>query len=390
MTKYLKYNLLEYLTAFLFFLNLRPYFTWGTSHVIYMTLLFLILLPNISLREKSNSTLFLLFVLILCIIPVTHGSPFRTYMNYIMFSIVPFLNKRYTLNTFHIFRFLLAIITVTSLLMWLFVVVIQIDIPYTEIAPLNSLKSYNYLSFPFLVIPQMFGEPLSSIRFSCVFDEPGAIGTYSLLILYIGNLNFKKWYNIIFLLAGAISFSLFFYIGLVIFILFRVFTIKSQKKYRYWALVGVALLYAGTQTIPILIEKIGTRIEYDYERGSIVGDNRSNEKLDEYLKSIEGTRAFSWGDSKENVDQFSNIAGLKIAILRYGIVFIVLFFFFYFLYARSYLKGNKVEIILFMLLLFLTLYQRPAFVSPCYLFLFSTVVLAREKEIRERCLLLCN
>ena len=132
-------------------------------------------------------------------------------------------------------------------------------------------------------------------------------------------------------------------------------------------------------------EKIGARLEYDAQSERFVGDNRSSEKLDDYIESIRGTDIYSWGDTAENIEQFNNIAGLKVAILRYGMVFIVLFFVFFFLYSRSHLKGNNTEIFLFMLLLFLTLYQRPAFVGPGYLFLFTIVVLTLDKEIRNDC-----
>ena len=383
MIKQFDYKLIEYISAFLFFLTLRPSFAWSMSHIVYMTLLFLVLLPKINLREKNNSALFLMFFVILCIVPVMHGSKINTFLYYTMFSIVPFLKRKFAMNTFHVFRIGLAVITAISLIVWFLVVILQIDLPHSVIAPLNSLKSYKYLSYPLLVIPQIYGDPLFAVRFCCVFDEPGAIGTYSLLILYIGNFNFKKWYNVIYLIAGILSYSLFFYVGLVIFVLFRVFTIQSQKKYRYWAIAGVALLYVGAQTIPILSEKIGTRLEYDEERGRFVGDNRTSKELDDYIESIEGSRAYVWGEKKEIVEHFNSSASIKNAILRYGMVFILLFFLFFFFYARSYLKGNRTELFLFMLLLYVTLYQRPAFVSPAYLFMFSIVVITRYEELRS-------
>ena len=384
MNKYIKYHLTEYTAALLFFLMLRPYFTWRVSHILIMVPLFLVLLPHVSIREKGNSYLLPMFFAILCIVPIMHGSSMNTFLGYVMFSIIPFLKKSFALNTFKVFRDLLAVVTAVSLLVWFYVIVFHNDLHYTIIAPFNSLKSYNYLSFPFLVVPQILDGPMSGFRFCGLFDEPGAIGTYSLLILYIENFNFKKWYNVIYLIAGAASFSLFFYVGLGFFLLLRVFTIKEQKKYRYWVVGGVLLLYVGTQTVPILKDMIGVRLEYDEDRKKFVGDNRSSEELDEYIVSIRGTNAYAWGDRQEVAESFNRSASIKNAILRYGMVFIVFFFIFYFLYARKHLKGHKAEIALFIVLLLLTLYQRPGFVSPAYLFLFSIVVLVRSEAISAR------
>ena len=103
--------------------------------------------------------------------------------------------------------------------------------------------------------------------------------------------------------------------------------------------------------------------------------------LDNHIESIKGTNAYFWGDSDENIEYFSAYAGLQTAILRYGVVFIILYFIFFFCYA--YFRTSKRGLLLFMILLFATLYQRPAFVNSGYLYLFTCAVLFGFRECED-------
>ena len=75
-----------------------------------------------------------------------------------------------------------------------------IPVPGKIIAPLNAVKTYNYIAYPFLVIPNYLGAGLDvyfqSLRFCGPFDEPGVVGTIAGLMLYIDNFNLKDKRNI--------------------------------------------------------------------------------------------------------------------------------------------------------------------------------------------------
>ena len=156
----------------------------------------------------------------------------------------------------------------------------------------------------------------------------------------------KRFENIVFLIAGVISFSLFFLLGFAIFLLIKVFLNKEQKKYRLTVIVAVTAIFVAVFTVPVLNEMVGSRLEFNEDTGTIAGNNRSGEDLDDYIASIRGTSKYFWGDPKSEED-FSGHASLQNGVLRYGVVFMVLFFVFYYFYAKTRLHKNWREIWMF-------------------------------------------
>ena len=148
-------------------------------------------------------------------------------------------------------------------------------------------------------------------------------------MLFISKFDFKKIENIIILIAGCCSLSLFFYVGLFFFLCFKIFFIEKSLKNRVILIASLIVFVVSILNVPVLSEAIGVRIEYDKSTGKFVGDNRSGELLDNHIETIRGTNAYYWGDTDSNIDFFAAHAGLQTAILRYGIVFIVLYFIFY-------------------------------------------------------------
>lgn len=377
----MKYSVIEILIAVLMFLMLRPSFTWTWNMTLIQYALFLLIALQFDFKEKDNIPLFVVFLLIVSIVPIAHGVNLFGLLAGSFLAFIPFAKKDSLLKSFDILKYGIAALMSISIAVWIAVVVFQVYLPSQVIEPLNELKEYNYMSYPFLVIPIQIKD-LELVRFCSVFDEPGVVGTLSLLFLYYGNFNLKRIDNIIFLIAGIISFSLFFLLGFAIFLLIGVFLNKEMEKYRLPSIVAIAALFVAVLTIPVMNEMVGSRLEYDEDKGTIAGNNRSGEDLDDYIASIRGTSKYFWGDPKSE-EEFSGHASLQNGVLRYGVVFMVLFFVFYFIYAKTRLHRNRKEVWMFMLLLFLTLYQRPGFLSPTYLFIFSCVVMSRQVVIED-------
>ena len=109
----------------------------------------------------------------------------------IILAAVPFGSKRFMVNVFDRYKTLYSIIIGISILVWL-LLFFGIPVPGKIIAPLNAVKTYNYIAYPFLVIPNYLGAGLDvyfqSLRFCGPFDEPGVVGTIAGLMLYIDNL----------------------------------------------------------------------------------------------------------------------------------------------------------------------------------------------------------
>lgn len=360
---------IETLVAVLFFLMLKPVFVWRMNMFFITYLLLFILFLNFDKSRKNNFILLFFLLFILSIGPIHDGKNIFGVLSAILFAFIPFVKVNFLGKTYRTFKFIFVIITAISLFIWIGLF-LGISFPSTVVPPLNDLKNYNYLSYTFLVVPMDFS---SFERFCCVFDEPGAVGTYSLIMLFISKFDLKKIENIIILIAGCCSLSLFFYVGLFFFLCFKIFFIEKSLKNRVILIASLIVFVVSILNVPVLSEAIGVRIEYDKSTGKFVGDNRSGELLDNHIETIRGTNAYYWGDTDSNIDFFAAHAGLQTAILRYGIVFIVLYFIFYFCFAYS--RTTKRGQFLFMILLLATLYQRPAFVNSGYLFLFTCAVL---------------
>ena len=372
---------IETLAAVLFFLMLQPVFVWRVNMFFITYLLVFILILNYDISRKNN-ILFFFLLLILSIVPIHGGRNIFGLLSVILFAFIPFVKVNFLNKTYRVFKLIFVIITAISLFIWIGLF-LGISFPSTVVPPLNDLKTYNYLSYTFLVVPAHFS---SFGRFCCVFDEPGAVGTYSLILLYISNFDFKRIDNIIILIAGLFSLSLFFYIALFIFLCCNLFLTSNSFKARFITILSIVIFSISIFNIPILKEAIGVRIEYDSSTGKLVGDNRSGKELDDYIESIKGTNKFYWGDSDEIIEYFAGHAGLQTAILKYGIIFIFLYFIFFLCFAYS--KTTKRNLFLFMILLLATLYQRPGFVNPGYLFLFTNAVMWGGNNVDSKNLLL--
>ena len=144
MTKFSSYQFLEYIAALLFFLALEPSITWRISKFVILSPLIIVLMSKIDIKEGASRFLFVMFFLILSIIPISHGNSLFGFLFYTSVVVVPFLKKKFALHTYQIFKKLFAVITGISIIVWVMAIILQVDVPYTIIEPLNEIKDYKY------------------------------------------------------------------------------------------------------------------------------------------------------------------------------------------------------------------------------------------------------
>lgn len=246
-------------------------------------------------------------------------------------------------------------------------------LPGRTIEPINTLKNYNYTAYPFLLVSNSIS---SALRFHAVFDEPGFIGTYAIILLCIEQFNLKKWQNIILLLSGLLSLSLFFYLMCLLYLI--IFVISKGKKLFFRLiiiLVAVCGIFAvNNKNNTVLYEAIGQRMQFDTQENKFVGDNRAHDDLLSYYRSIKGTKQFWLGVARDNpnlIRDYSGSAGYRNAILNYGLLGCLLYLLFFFVFARHSM-GNTLQFLVFYLFFVLTLYQRPGVFNIVFVFLFSS------------------
>lgn len=384
---YLKRIVLPTLTGAFIILYAQPYFVWSLNNTIYRYIFTLCLLTmfwgHIKVLKNTELMLFFYFLLTLFLLAVLTGSNIFGALPIILLGAIPFASSLFLKRSYLVFYNLYAILISISLIVML-IVTSGVSVPNNIIPPLNTLKFYNYLAYPFWVVPMNMEPPLvfGVGRFCGIFDEPGVIGTLSVLILFIEKYNLKKWQNIAVLLSALISFSLFFYIMSMLYLIYYVSVKNSKKFYRIIVFFMTIFLLVLSFENSAVSNYIWGRLKYDTERSTIVGDNRADTDLVEFIREIRGTKLYFFGlglYDKELLRSFDGSAGYRNAILRYGVFGITLYVLFFIIYANSKIGHNHLYY-LFLLLLFLTLFQRPAFLHVHYIFLFVVFVEANKKS----------
>lgn len=381
----LKYLSLHSVTALLYaiivLVMMQPYYLWGMNlqPVNYLSAL----IGLCYLRPNSNKEigLFVFFVLVMLIYPITHGS--SDVPRYVFLAFIPFLAIDFIKLSYKFFSIIYASILSISAVVWLIVMFGFGGLfPSQIIEPLNELKNYNYTAYPFLVLPLDLLNPFDAVRFGSVFDEPGVVGTINLVMLFINKFEFKKPINVILLITGFFSLSLFFIGGLAIFIGLKFFLGKLKLKYKIALFAVAAGALIALLYVPVLHDYFGYRLEYDKDKQSFVGDTRSNTGVTQYFNSIRGTSKYYWGDDPKVVKLYEDEANYKIAILRFGAVFCLLYIVFFILYFRKITKASAYETIVFATLVIITLYQRPGFINFEFIFLFTSYI--KTVEFKQR------
>lgn len=374
-------NYLAIITGLLLFVAMQPFYVWHVNN--YLKLLILVA-PIVPLIIKTdflrNKEAFIIFAIILLLNIVIHGYSLLYSVYLMVFVFVPFGKKDFTRDAYDAFRKIMAICFMISLAQWV-LYWLGISMPSFYVEPLTEAKPYDYVAYPPLLV-----EPnnlLDSFRFLSCFDEPGVVGTICLLILVAEQYRLNDFFNIVILIAGVCSFSMFFFGGTL-----GYFFIKyGLKKPVYILLFIVALggVYLATKDNEVLDELVYSRFEWDKDKGGFSGDNRFTDNVDAYYNSIKGTSAYYFGldENKLSAVVDEGSYGYKIAVMRYGMVFFALYVIF-FLWLALKRKLSLSNFCLFAFVLIATLYQRPNLYDVVYVFLFAQIIRNLEEASRKK------
>jgi len=354
------------IAAILLFVVLGPYFVWGLiSNDVFLggvgAILAFLFLKNNEIKKNAKLFVFISFVMVLYCL--TSGVSFFGFI-FLGFSVfVAFGKEDFTKKTFNIFINIYAAILLISSLVWIGVLLGLVS-PIGNIAPLNELNTFDYTVYPLTV--QM--NSLYAFRFCGPFEEPGVIGTMNVILLFILDMNRKDWKTYALILSGALSLSLFFYIGVFLF-----FLIKNITKLRIIYLLIIALFivafYEVTKDNEILSERVWERVEWNKEEGTFAGNNRMDYEADKIYESKKWSLDWWIGDRNFNsyASAFEGSSSYKVVVLRCGMICFALYVLFFLLYAHKYCKGTKM--LLFTVLFLTTIYQRPWMFGIGYFFL---------------------
>ena len=369
-------NITNLLAAVIFLLGLQPFFTWRFSDI-QMLIMVIVPLAFIMITHTANTRSIIttiVFGLIAWFAAISLGRNIIGRFPFILVATI-FLCTDYLNDVYVYFKKIYVVLIAISAAVWI-LVLLGFSFPSESIMPLNQLKDHMYTHyFPLLVMPDYDVEEsiFDIVRFCGLFDEPGVVGTISLLMLAADNYNLRKPANIIIFITGIFSLSLFFYLGSFICIVFTLFSYNTNYTKKVFIAIALIFLLFISYNWEVTYNAIWERLEYDEFTG-FSGNNRASDDLKEYVNQIRWTDAYLFGvQNREIIDKYSGSASIQNAILQYGLIGCILYALFFCIYIFRQ-KFNIRDALCCIIILFMTLWQRPVLYNMPYLFLYLIMI----------------
>jgi len=361
-------NILDFFVGFLIFLLCMPYFMWDTGRLNLIILMLIGIISVLNIKRISIKHIIIIIFFIFIFIYTSVGNNFSGFFFKLILLSFIIIQERKLLNILKWFKLIFSVSIFLSLITYILIVFLFIPINYDIIKPLNSLKTDNYILYPFLVSDSLLGFKYFYIRFFGIFDEPGVIGSYATLLLFIDNYNFKSKQNIILFIGGFLSFSLYFIISSLVF-----FTLTGNIKRRLFIISFFVIFFLLTKNNKILTNLIWDRLKI--ENGQLKGDNRTTTSLDAYYSYFLKSENVLFGKGNLYLNKYGEIgsSSYKELIINYGMFFFIFLSFTYIFWSYYYIKKPK-YILIFLFLYFGMIYQRPFIFNPIFFFLFVVVL----------------
>lgn len=276
-----------WLCAILIFIISYPKWFWIDPIIVRTILPFCILIISSSqLRIRSGSWMMLayafqfIFILIFSITNQSNlvgiGFAFVSAISFIpLFFCKPEFWKQITDK----FILILAILLIPSIIEYLLATFFDINSQFSLIGECPSNPDRDYMGGLFNVYLSQSFNLLGINRFYAFYDEPGVLGNIIMVLLYIQKFDLKKWYNIVFLVAGLLTFSLAFYFAVIAYYL--IFG-KMRTKIAFFAVSAllVAVFYSNQDIYELVFKRM------EFENGSLAGYNRENVDFAYWITTI--------------------------------------------------------------------------------------------------------
>ena len=320
--------------------TLMPWFIWKIEKVFFILSAVLIAMSMLISRnlscpifKRTDFQIPILSYLVLNImICIVNGRNVNAYIALVFYMIIFLSLFMVGIDELKILiKFLCMVMgTLLSVSIFFFVLyVLGVPLPSSPIAHETLMYSFTNYYF-FLIDDRSFLILLP--RFQSVFMEPGHLGTASALLLLTQLGKWKKWYNVVLLIATLISFSLAAFVLMAIVLFINAWLKRKRILPKILLVVGILTSTAivakfyndGDNMLNTLIIE---RLEID--DGKLAGDNRVTDTFEavfnDYIKSDDilfgrdfELAEFGWGN-----------AGYRVYIYDNGIIVLMLTIFFY-------------------------------------------------------------
>lgn len=384
---------LAYLFGFAAFASLSPYFFWET-HALKLIAISLFVLTffyivKIKILEKKHYYLFVYFSILIALLQFS-GNGVVLYLTSPIILLLAFflLGNDLKFKSFHVFYGLFAISLVPGLFLFL-LLLIGYDLSWFPVEPNNELKKdaglyYRNYIVAVVLSSQIFPIGFSEIfRFSGVFDEPGRVGTVAALLLAADGFKLKSIRSKIVLMAGVLSFSLAFYI------LILVYALIKKPVYLAFFLFPFLVLgshyYGDLKSNPLLERYVFDRFEKGLnDPGSV--DNRASDCFkDKFSFFIENGNLVLGNGASAHANTMCDVSSYLSIIYNHGLLGLFLIVM---LYIAIFISLNVRTRVLFSLMPFflvfvMNIYQRPEVLSLWMILIFIGAVLHSKLLLKE-------
>ncbi len=289
------------------------------------------------------------------------------------------LDRESKRNTFVLFRYFLIIVSIFGIIAYLSYT-FSLPVPYDVVDYYGEHITGFYYDYKVAYLCQTEN---SLVRLCGCFNEPGYLGTVLAFVLCMDNLNLKKASTWIFIIAGCFTFSLAFFLILVLYLI-----LMCRKN--IWLMLFLILMFAAYVFVLPNVEFKDPNIaqfirRFTFSEGALAGDNRSNIFVDNAVATMFAGKDFwfGYGFGYSANQNFGSVATYKTFLLDLGIVLFVLLYSIVIIPALIRARKNW-KAVAFCIVFTISIYQRPNIFSATYfLILYGGIeyIFGKSKEV---------
>ncbi len=340
----------------------------------------LFLLPNKKLRHPAV----LLATVIWFLLSNFHqaqnnNADLSGFLMFFLLSLFAFIEDKYLIKTIKYFRYYMIGMAMFGIIIYVDFI-LGLGLPHEFVAYYGSNENASYANY---FLSYLFVE-FDGVRLCGLFNEPGYLGTFSGLFIVLDHFNYKRKGNWALFVAGCLSFSMAFFVILIIGGCLT--AIESWRK----LIVGACFiaLFGGVissiHTDNTAMNYLMQRFQYDSKKGTFAGNNRKDYSFIVVEREFDSgnKQLFGYGTGYCKKKNVVKTATYKSAIVEWGYLGFLLTYGLLVLSAFKMAQKNKAALIL-CVCFSLSLYQRPYIFSLAYyLILFGGILYLKSETNR--------
>lgn len=301
------------------------------------------------------------------------------FLQYVLIILLLNLKRENIQQIFELYRKVLAIILIPSLVIFLFTL-IGIKIPYIDVIDFSIAGTDRaYLHYPLTIAYSNRYTLIPAMRLCGFLDEPGKLGTIIGLILCVSDLKLKDIYNKILFICGLFTLSTAFYILVGVYFILRNWNrirALGKRKLTIIALsisVAAVIFFLKRQTIIEIYNLIFLKLQVEDTRGGWqIWERTKYEFGDNIIKYIFGNGYYSCN--------LTNELSWQSLIYDIGFFGITLHLISYIVYTIRQRIRNKSALI-FCFIFILSIIQREYVLDIPYFIIFIAGVTGMNQQI---------